>query len=405
MEAKSKKNWGTLGLIGLFLLTKLKYVLVALKFAKFSTIITMFISLGVYASIFGWRFAVAIVYCMAIHEMGHLIAMKIKKIPASPVVFIPFVGAAISIKGEIKDADTEAYIAYGGPLAGLLSIIPALPLYLWTGDSIFALIIYLGAFLNLFNLLPVSPLDGGRIAAALSTHIWGLGLLILLGLNFYQPSPILILVLIIGAITWFSRLGEGKKLNRNNEIMDMRSESLLKISTFEEAVVPEMARHLEQDVPFEVLERMTVRLEQMKVERTQLADIQKPTFVEKITNPHQYEKELEHRNIRLELWQLERDLSFAFSDSLTQYPEPEHREYRKNDFISHANELIRKARISQKEEMKEIEKENEKLKTYYQTSKATKLKWASLYIGMIAVLSAVLIRSTLLVEEISKALQ
>lgn len=399
--AKKKTGWGTLALIGLFFLTKFKYVLVALKFAKFSTVISMFISLGVYAVIFGWRFAVAIIYCLFIHEMGHLIAMKIKKIPASPAVFIPFVGAVISIKGEIKDAKTEAFIAYGGPLAGLLSIVPAVPLFFWTGDPLFALIIYLGAFLNLFNLLPVSPLDGGRIAAALSTHIWAFGLLVLLAWNIFMPSPILILILIIGAITWFSRLGEGKRMELNLELKEMRTAALATLQSYEQNKIPGTLKQLEE-VTFDMLENKTNRLVEIKKEQQNLSNLPKHTFFQKMKNSRQIKKDVQERLIKKEVLRAETVFYSAFGDAFSNYNNPEDR---KIAFLSIVNEPLQRAMKSQKEEIKDLEKENTKLKTYYQSDKATKLKWASLYIGLILVLTTILVQSTLLMEEISKALQ
>jgi Zn-dependent protease len=260
---KESKLWGTLGLIGLFILTKLKYVLVILKFAKFSTIISMFVSLGVYAMIYGWKFGIAIVYVIFIHEMGHLIAMKIKKIPASPAIFIPFVGAMISVKGEIKDAKTEAFIAYGGPLAGLISILPAIPLYILTEDPLYALIIYLGAFVNLFNLLPVSPLDGGRIVTTLSTHIWALGLLVLLGLNIFMPSPIMILILIFGSITWFIRLSEGKKIEFNEYEENVVKNLISDIQSCEKSKI-QLLTGLYDNQTLEGVQQEKLRLEELE---------------------------------------------------------------------------------------------------------------------------------------------
>ncbi|WP_077590324.1 site-2 protease family protein [Planococcus lenghuensis] len=222
LEATKKQNrvLGTLGVIGIFLATKLKFVLAIVKFAKLQTLISMFLSLGFYAAVFGWKFGVALIYVLFIHEMGHLVAARVKGIRTSPAIFVPFMGAVIGIDPKaIKDAETESFIAYGGPLAGLLSIIPAIPLYLYTDEPLFALIIYLGAFLNLFNLLPVSPLDGGRIVASLSTALWGFGIVLLIVLNFVMPGPMLLLITVIGGISWITHLLRGRKKKQfENEI-------------------------------------------------------------------------------------------------------------------------------------------------------------------------------------------
>lgn len=127
MMAKDQAKKGILVTIGLLILTKLKWALALFKFTKFGgTIISLVISLGGYALVFGWKFAVAIIYLIFVHEMGHLVAARQKGIPTSPAIFVPFLGAAIAMKERPKDAATEAYLAYGGPLAGLISIIPAL---------------------------------------------------------------------------------------------------------------------------------------------------------------------------------------------------------------------------------------------------------------------------------------
>ncbi len=196
--------------IGLFLLAKFKWALALLKWTKFgATFITMGASLGAYALIYGWKFAAALVYLIFVHEMGHLIAAKRKGIPTSPAIFIPFVGALISMKQRPRDAATEAYLAYGGPLAGLISFLPAVLLYESTGDPFWSLVVFLGAAINLFNLLPVSPLDGGRIVSVLSTKIWLVGLLILVAIVIFSPSPILFLVILFGFFTWWNRAREG----------------------------------------------------------------------------------------------------------------------------------------------------------------------------------------------------
>jgi Zn-dependent protease len=195
--------------LGVFLLAKIKWVLALLKWSKFgATFVTMGASLGAYALLYGWKFAAVFIYLIFVHEMGHLIAAKRKGVATSPAIFIPFVGALISMKQQPRDAATEAYLAYGGPLAGLISFLPAVWLYEATGDPFWSLVIFTGALLNLFNLLPVSPLDGGRIVSVLSTRIWLVGLLLLVLIFSLWPSPILILVLVFGISSWWNRARE-----------------------------------------------------------------------------------------------------------------------------------------------------------------------------------------------------
>jgi Zn-dependent protease len=97
------------------------------------------------------------------------------------------------------DVETEAYIGIAGPLLGTAG---ALVCYLlarsWDSNLLLALS-YAGFFINLFNLIPLSPFDGGRITAIVSPRVWLVGVPILVGLFFYRPSPMLILVAILAA--------------------------------------------------------------------------------------------------------------------------------------------------------------------------------------------------------------
>ncbi|MFB4167389.1 hypothetical protein [Virgibacillus sp. JSM 102003] len=106
-------------------------------------------------------------------------------------------------------------MAYGGPLAELISILPAFALYTSTVDPYWALVIQLGALINLFNLFSVSQLDGGRIVSVLSPNIWLVGLLVLIPILFISPDPILILVFIFGLVTWWKQF----KQNTDMEVM------------------------------------------------------------------------------------------------------------------------------------------------------------------------------------------
>ncbi|TVY01415.1 site-2 protease family protein [Cohnella terricola] len=204
-----KKSRSALAGIGVFLLAKFKWAFALLKWTKFGgTFITMMVSLGAYAAIYGWKFGVAIVYLLFVHEMGHLVAARIKGVKTSPAIFIPFMGALISMKERPQDAATEAFLAYGGPLAGLISFLPAYALYEQNGDPFWAFVVFLGAMINLFNLIPVSPLDGGRIVSVLSTKIWLVGLVLLGIYAFMTHSPLMVLILIIGAVSWWNRARE-----------------------------------------------------------------------------------------------------------------------------------------------------------------------------------------------------
>jgi Zn-dependent protease len=172
---------------------------------KFSKLLfsggTMLISLVVYAFIFGWRYAVGFIGLLFVHEMGHYIAARQRGLNVGLPTFIPFMGAWIELKALPHDAETEAYVGLGGPLVGSLG---ALACYFVARDmgpsgNWLLAVAYSGFFLNLFNLIPLSPLDGGRITAVLSPRLWLLGVPVLLGLFWLNPSPMLILIAVIAA--------------------------------------------------------------------------------------------------------------------------------------------------------------------------------------------------------------
>lgn len=160
---------------------------------------TMLLSLVVYAFIFGWRYAAGFVVLLLVHELGHYIAARQRNLDVGAPTFIPFVGAWIELKQMPHDAETEAFVGLGGPLLGSVG---ALACYFVARsyDATWLLAVaYAGFFLNLFNLIPLSPFDGGRITAVLSPRVWLLGVPVLVALFLYRPSPMLILMAILAA--------------------------------------------------------------------------------------------------------------------------------------------------------------------------------------------------------------
>jgi Zn-dependent protease len=173
-------------------------LLSSLKWGKLATTGgTMLLSLVVYATIWGWRYAAGFVLLLLAHEMGHYVAARQRGLNVGAPAFIPFVGAWIALKDQPVDVETEAYVAMAGPLAGTAA---ALAVYLWARSQDSGLLLaisYSGLFLNLFNLLPISPLDGGRVTAVLSPRVWLVGAPLLLAIMLYRPSPVLVLVVIL----------------------------------------------------------------------------------------------------------------------------------------------------------------------------------------------------------------
>jgi Zn-dependent protease len=167
-------------LIPLVLLAaKAKVLFLALiKVKAVATLGTMFISIVAYAVAFGWPFAVGFVLLLFIHEMGHVIQLRREGVEASAPIFIPFVGALIAVKSLGKDAAAEARVGLAGPILGTLATLIPLAIWLATGSDLWRALAYIGFFINLINLLPVLPLDGGRAMAVLGPTIWIAGILI-----------------------------------------------------------------------------------------------------------------------------------------------------------------------------------------------------------------------------------
>ena len=160
---------------------------------------TMLISVVVYAFVFGWPYAVGFVALLFVHEMGHYIAARQRGLAVGLPTFIPFLGAWINMKDLPHDAETEAYVGLGGPLLGTVGAIAVYFMARETGTTWLLAVAYSGFFLNLFNLIPISPFDGGRITAVLSPRIWLLGVPVLGALFIWRPSPMLILMALLAA--------------------------------------------------------------------------------------------------------------------------------------------------------------------------------------------------------------
>jgi Zn-dependent protease len=163
------------------------------------TALTMLVSLAVYATIFGWRYAAGFIGLIFVHEMGHFLAARQRGLAVSTPTFIPFVGAWIQLKDQPMNVETEAYVAAAGPFIGTIG---AAVIYFWgreTESGLLLAIAYSGFFINFFNLIPLSPLDGGRITAILSPRVWFIGAPMMLAIMLYHPSPLLVVIAIASA--------------------------------------------------------------------------------------------------------------------------------------------------------------------------------------------------------------
>ena len=153
-----------------------------------------------------------LVALLFIHEMGHAVVMKLKGIPVGAMIFIPMMGAAVVMRQMPQNARDEAEVGIAGPIAGTIASSFCLFMGMLPGASlIWAALAYFGFFLNLFNLVPIVPFDGGRVLAAIDRRVWWLGFVALLGffiwtwINGNFSIFLLLFVLMAGSQFWSRR--------------------------------------------------------------------------------------------------------------------------------------------------------------------------------------------------------
>ncbi len=186
----------------------LKFGGLLLKLKVFTTGISMLVSIAAYAWIWGLPFAVGFVILIFVHELGHVIELRRQGVPASAPLFIPFLGAMIGMKQLPDDAWKEARVGLAGPILGSVGAVAFWVTGEATGSELLVGLAFFGFFLNLFNLIPIVPLDGGRAAGALHPAVWLLGLLMMVALLVVSPNPILIVIVIVGGLELWRRWRE-----------------------------------------------------------------------------------------------------------------------------------------------------------------------------------------------------
>ena len=187
-------------------LAKFKAVLLLLpKLKLLTTVGTMLVSVAAYSFVFGWTFAAGFVVLILVHEMGHVIQLRREGLKASAPMFIPFMGAVISAKSLGDNALAEARVGLAGPILG--SIGSAVCIFIWhaTGNDLWRALAFTGFFLNLFNLLPVVPLDGGRAMAAMAPWMWFVGFAAMIPLAVIFPNPIIFIILLFAGYETYKR--------------------------------------------------------------------------------------------------------------------------------------------------------------------------------------------------------
>jgi Zn-dependent protease len=185
-----------------------KYGGLLLKFKVFGTAASMLVSIAAYTWIWGLPFAVGFVVLILVHELGHVAELRRQGVPASAPFFIPFIGAAVAMKQLPDDAWKEARVALAGPIIGSLGAAAVWAVAEASGSQLLLALAFVGFFINLLNLIPILPLDGGRAVVALHPAIWLLGLAMMVGLLIVAPNPLLILIVVIGALEFWRRRHE-----------------------------------------------------------------------------------------------------------------------------------------------------------------------------------------------------
>jgi len=208
---KPRRPWlrqklAALGAAIVALLAKLKAVLLLLpKIKLLTTAGSALVSVAAYSLLWGWQFAVGFVALLFIHEMGHVIALRREGIRASAPTFVPFLGAVIAARSLGQDALAEARVGLAGPLLGSLAAAVVAAVGLATHSGLLEALGYIGFLLNLFNLLPVVPLDGGRAMAAMAPWMWFFGFGAIVLLDFIAPNPILLIITLFAAFELYRR--------------------------------------------------------------------------------------------------------------------------------------------------------------------------------------------------------
>jgi Zn-dependent protease len=186
----------------------LKFGGLLLKLKVVTTAGSMLVSIAAYTWIWGLPFAIGFVVLIFVHELGHVIELRRQGVRASAPLFIPFLGAVIGMRELPDDAWKEAKVALAGPILGSIGAAVVWVAAEANGSDLLMALAFTGFILNLFNLIPIVPLDGGRAAAALHPVIWLLGLLLMVGLVVVSPNPILIIIVVLGAFELWRRWRE-----------------------------------------------------------------------------------------------------------------------------------------------------------------------------------------------------
>jgi len=182
----------------------IKGALILLPKAKLLTTTgTALISVVAYSLFFGWTFAVGFVVLLFVHEMGHVVQLRREGVKASAPMFIPFLGAVVMMREMPDDALAEARVGLAGPIFGTAGAAVCLAIADALNSDLLRALAYVGFFLNLINLVPLVPFDGGRAMAAMAPWMWFLGLGGMVALLALSGNTFLLIFIVLGGMeTW-----------------------------------------------------------------------------------------------------------------------------------------------------------------------------------------------------------
>lgn len=200
------------GIVGAAALILSKAKLILLGFTKAGALLSLVAFLGIYWREWGWAFAAGMVVSIYLHELGHVFALSRYGIPVSAPMFVPGFGAFVR-HGHLPTSRIGARVAIAGPAAGLVAAALALALFELTGNRYWSAVAYLGALINVANLIPVWLLDGVRVVAPMNGTERGVVVAALIAMTVIARNPFLLLASlgVLVALFFTSRPGPGDR--------------------------------------------------------------------------------------------------------------------------------------------------------------------------------------------------
>jgi len=171
---------------------------------------SMALSIAAYAMKAPLPLVIGFALIVLVHEIGHAVVIRAKGLRAGMMVFIPFIGGAVTLKDQPRSAYDDAQIGLAGPIAGTFASLVPLQIYKWTNAPLYLAIAAAGFAVNLINLLPIGMLDGGRISAAVTKWMWVFGGGVLIYKVAKQPNPLMLIVLLLVAFQVYASIQREK---------------------------------------------------------------------------------------------------------------------------------------------------------------------------------------------------